>query len=193
MVRTIRPRHLLLIVLLALSIAACSTSQAPPGASGTTPPAAASDTPPANWEPNYWDRAMRDAQASRASGDRAAAERACARGILYVQAQTIKLLYSYADLLDVQNLGSGVPVRSKAQKLEQARDAQAQARTSGNTYLGFDPAAELRSYAELLGGMKRNTEALTVEALANAYRYAQDANLRRTLLQRDGKDPFGEC
>ena len=193
MVLSIRPRHLLPILSLVVSIAACSTSQAPPAASGKTPDAAASETPPDNWEPKYWDRAMRDAQAMRASGDRAAAERACARGILYVQAQTIKVLYSYADLLDVQNLGSGVPVRTKVEKLEQARDAQAKARTSGNTYLGFDPAAELRAYSELLAGMKRNTDALTVEALANAYRYAQDANLRRTRLQRDGKDPFGEC
>jgi hypothetical protein len=193
MVRTFRPHSLLLILSLVLSIAACSTTQPTPPASAKTPSGPVSDTPPANWEPVFWDRAMRDAQVARASGDRAAAERACARGILYVQAQTIKMLYSYADMLDVQNLGSGVPVRTKAQKLEQARDAQAQARTSGNTYLAFDPSAELRSYAELLGGMKRNTDALSVEALASAYRYAQDANLRRTQLQRDGKEPYGEC
>ena len=33
----------------------------------------------------------------------------------------------------------------------------------------------------------------TVEALAAAYQYAQGANLRRTLIQREGKDPLGEC
>jgi hypothetical protein len=136
---------------------------------------------------------MREAQQARARGDRATAERACARGILYVQAQSIKILYSYADLLDQQNVGSGVTIRSKAQKLEQARNEQAQARKSGNTYLGFDPAAEMKGYADLLANLKRNSDALAAEALASAYRYAQEQNLRRTLLQREGKDPRGEC
>ena len=136
---------------------------------------------------------MREAQEQRDRGDRAAAERACARGILYVQAQTIQVLYAYADLLDRQNLGSGIPMRSKVQKLEQARDAQTQAHKSGDTYIGFDPSQELKAYADLLAGMKRKNDALVVEALAAAYRYAQDANARRTLLQREGKDPMGEC
>jgi len=103
-----------------------------------------------------------------------------------VQAQTIKVLYGYADVLDQQNLGSGIPVRSKVQKLDQAR-------SSGDTYLGFDPAAELKAYADLLAGMKRKNDALLAEALASAYRYAQEANLRRSMLQRDGKEPMGEC
>jgi hypothetical protein len=136
---------------------------------------------------------MREALQAREAGDRATAERACARGILYVHAQVIRMLYSYAELLDQQTYGSGVTVRSKAQKLEQARDEQVQARKSGNTYLGFDPAAELKAYADTLAGMKRNNDALVVEALSSAYRYAQDANLRRTQLQRQGKDPVGEC
>ena len=136
---------------------------------------------------------MREAVQAREAGDRATAERACARGILYVQAQVIRMLYSYAELLDQQNYGTGITVRSKAQKLEQARDEQAQARKSGNSFLGFDPAAELKAYADALAGMKRNADSLVVEALSSAYRYAQDANLRRTQLQRQGKDPVGEC
>lgn len=175
--------------------AACTTPQPPP-ATGAPPPAPAQAgpaAPPATWEPAYWDRSMREALQAREAGDRATAERACARGILYVQAQVIRMLYSYAELLDQQTYGTGITVRSKAQKLEQARDEQAQARKSGNSYLGFDPAAELKAYADTLAGMKRNTDALVVEALSSAYRYAQDANLRRTQLQRQGKDPVGEC
>ena len=179
----------------ALLAAACTTPQTPPADKGgsQTPPAAAAEVMPANWEPAYWDRAMREAQQARSQGDRAKAESACARGILYVQAQSIQLLYGYAELLDRQNVGSGVTIRSKAQKLEQARNEQAQAGKSGNTYLGFDPAAELKAYADLLANMKRNSDALAAEALSSAYRYAQEQNLRRTLLQREGKDPRGEC
>jgi hypothetical protein len=151
-------------------------------------------TVPANWEPVFWDRAMREAQQAREHGDRVTAERACARGILYVQQQVIKVMYGYAELLDQQRYGGGVAVRGRAQKLEQARDEQAQARKSGNTtYLGFDPGAELKAYADLLASANHKSDALQVEALASAYLYAQGANLRRTQLQREGKDPLGEC
>lgn len=181
------------IVLAALAVAGCATPPpaAPqePGSTGavTTPGA------PKEWVPAFWDRAMREAQAARDQGDRATAERACARGILYVQAQTIRVLYGYAELLDRQNYGSGVTLRGKVQRLEQARDEQAVARKSGDTYLGFDPAAELKAYADALAGAQRNTDSLIIEALSSAYRYAQEANARRTQLRRQGKDPFGEC
>lgn len=175
-----------------LLVAACATPSGPVEgqASGHAP---APNAAPASWEPAFWDRAMREAQQAREHGDRVTAERACARGILYVQAQTIKVLYGYSEALDAQKYGAGVAVRGRAQKLEQARDEQAQARKSGNTYLGFDPAAELKAYAELLASMNRKPDALAVEALASAYQYAQSANLRRTLMQREGKDPLGEC
>jgi hypothetical protein len=176
---------------------ACATPQTPPAPTGATSPApapeAAGPAAPADWQPVFWDNAMREAQQAREHGDRATAERACARGIPYVQAQVIKVLYGYSEVLDRQNYGSGLNVRSKVQKLEQARDQQAMVRKSGNTYLGFDPAAELKSYADLLSSVKRNNDALLVEALSAAYTYTQDANLRRSQLQQQGKDPLGEC
>ena len=141
----------------------------------------------------FWDNAMREAQQAREHSDRATAERACARGLLYVQTQVTKVLYAYADALDRQSSGAGVTVRSRVQKLEQARDQQAADRKSGTTYLGFDPAAELKAYADLLSSMKRNGDALLVESLSAAYTYSQEANLRRSTLQRQGRDPFGEC
>lgn len=181
-----------LAALCAATLAACAT-QEPAPAGAASPAVAAAPGAPADWQPLYWDKAMREAQQARDGGDRATAERACARGILYVQAQAIKVLQGYADTLDQQKAGSGAAVRARAQKLEQARDEQAQARRSGNTYLGFDPAAELKAYADLLAGLNRRTDSLAVEALSSAYLYAQSANLRRTVLQRDGKDPLGEC
>ena len=179
----------------ALCLAACAST---PGPTSVPAQTAAEASPasgaPANWEPVFWDRAMREAQQAREHGDRVTAERACARGILYVQAQAIKVLYGYAELLDQQRVGAGVAVRARAQKLEQARDEQAQARKGGNTtYLGFDPAAELKAYADLLASANRKSDALMVEALSSAYQYAQGANLRRSSLKREGKDPLGEC
>jgi len=184
-----------LVLAMALLAVACTTPQAPPAppSPAGASPAPAQPAAPATWEPTFWDAAMREAQQAREHGDRVTAERACARGILYVQAQVIKVLYGYAEQLDRQNYGSGVTLRGKVQKLEQARDEQAAARKSGNTYLGFDPAAELKGYADLLAVAKRNTDALSVEALSAAYRYAQEADLRRTQLQQSGKDPLGEC
>ncbi len=173
-------------------LAACAT-QEPPSGTASSPAAATASGAPPDWQPLYWDKAMREAQQAREHGDRATAERACARGILYVQAQVIQVLRAYADTLDQQRLGSGTPARARVQKLEQARDEQAQARRSGNTYLGFDPVAELKAYADLLSGLNRRPDALAVEALSSAYTFAQSANLRRTTLQREGKDPLGEC
>jgi hypothetical protein len=170
-------------------LTACSTPG--PAAPEGAPSAAAEPPAPAAWEPPYWDRAMREAQQARERGARDVAERACARGILYVQAQAIKVLYQYAEMLDRQNYGAGVSVRGKAQKLEQARDASQAGKPSN--YLGFDPAAELKSYADFLSGLKRGEDALKAEALASAYRYAQDANVRRAALRREGRDPLGEC
>jgi hypothetical protein len=141
----------------------------------------------------FWDNARREAQSARQHGDRITAERACARGILYVQTQVVKVMYAYADALDRQSAGAGTLERGKAQKLELARDAQSRGQKSGNSYLGFDPAAELKAYADLLSSLRRNNDALLVEALSAAYSYSQEANLRRTTLQSQGKDPLGEC
>jgi hypothetical protein len=186
-------KHFSLCFCAAALFAGCATTQPPPAEPAKSAAPATPLAAPVTWEPPFWDNAMREAQKAREHGDRQTAERACARGILYVQAQTIKTLYSYAELLDRQNYGSGLTVRSRAQKLEQARDEQAATGKSGNTYLGFDPGAELKAYADLLTSLRRNSDALVIEALSAAYLYAQEANLRRTLLQREGKDPLGEC
>jgi hypothetical protein len=177
-----------------LLLGACASAPTEAPAAGAQPAAVATRPgTPGDWQPMFWDNAMREAQQAREQGDRAAAERACARGILYVQDQTIKVLQGYADALDRQNDGSGAAVRSKVQKLQQARDQQAAVHRSSNSYLGFDPAAELKGYAELLASLTRKTDALLVEALSAAYTYAQEANQRRALLKKQGKDPLGEC
>lgn len=56
--------------------------------------------------------------------------------------------------------------------------------------------AALRDFfggADLLQELHRDAEAGTMRALANAYQYAQEAHVRRTLSFTQGKDPLGEC
>jgi len=136
---------------------------------------------------------MREAAQARETGDRMAAERACGRGIRYVEVQAVRALSRYADLLDQQTPGVGVTVRTKAQRLEQARAEQARGGDSKTTYIGFDPGAELATYAQTLRGLQRSDEAKSIDDLAAAYRYAQEVNFRRALLGREGRDPTGEC
>src|SRR5215470_2104350 len=99
-----RARFGAVTILAAGLLVGCATTPQQPAPTPEKPPVAQGGPPaPANWEPVYWDTAMREAQQAREHGDRASAERACARGILYVQAQVIKVLYGYADTLDRQN------------------------------------------------------------------------------------------
>lgn len=177
------------ILVASLLVTACAGPAPAPG----TPGAPIAAALPADWDPAYWNSAMREALLARERGDRMDAERACGRGMRYVEVQAVRMLYRYAESLDQQSAGVGITVRSKAQKLEQARDAQARTGKSTGTYLGFDPGAELAAYADYLRGLRRDTEAKPVEDLAAAYRYAQEVNFRRALLGREGKDPTGEC
>jgi len=186
-------KHLQATLTAAVLVTACAAPQSPVPGPAAAPAALAAPAVPSDWEPAYWNAAMREAMQARGRGDRMEAERACGRGMRYVEVQAVQALYRYAELLDKQQYGVGVTARGRAQKLEQAREVQAQTGKSGGTYLGFDPGAELATYAEYLRGTKRDGEAKAVDDLAAAYRYGQEVNFRRALLVREGKDPTGEC
>ena len=63
----------------------------------------------------------------------------------------------------------------------------------GNSYLGFMPADEIVAYAGALEKAARAEDAKSVRVLADAYRYAQEIYLQRTVLMREGKDARGVC
>jgi hypothetical protein len=150
-------------------------------------------TPPATWQPSYWDEALQGIESMRKHGDRQGAENLCADAIPYVEQQAIRALKDYADLLDSQRAGSGAEMRAKAEKLADAKERQRHATKPGNTPLGFVPWHELTRYSDALLEAHRDSDAQAIRELAAAYKYTQEVYVRRTILMRQGKDPRGEC
>jgi len=136
-------------------------------------------------------------KSAREHGDKLEAEGLCFRAIPYVEAQAIKALRDYAELLDSQQAGSGADTRTKAERLAQVKDQQAQAtlpgRSYGNSYLGFVVWDEINGYADTLHEAQRESDSQAMRVLAAAYKYSQEVHVRRTLLMHEGKDPRGEC
>jgi len=127
-------------------------------------------------------------KSAREHGDKLEAEGLCFRAIPYVEAQAIKALRDYAELLDSQQAGSGADTRTKAERLAQVKAQQAQA-----SYLGFVVWDELNGYADTLHEAQRESDSQAMRVLAAAYKYSQEVHVRRTLLMHEGKDPRGEC
>ena len=148
---------------------------------------------PPTWEPTYWEQMMLAVKSARERGDKLEAEGLCARAIPYVEAQAVKALRDYAELLDSQEAGSGADTRAKAERLAQIKAEQTRATKPGSGYLGFVPWDELNGYAGILHQAKRESDSQAARALAAAYKYTQEVYVRRTLLMREGKDPRGEC
>ena len=148
---------------------------------------------PPTWEQVYWDQMMLAVESARQRGDKLEAEGLCARAIPYVEAQAVKALRDYAELLDSQRVGSGADTRIKAERLAQVKAQQARATKPGSSYLGFVPWDELNGYADTLHEAQRESDSQAMHALAAAYKYTQEVYVRRTLLMREGKDPRGEC
>jgi hypothetical protein len=178
-----RTFSLLLFEALAFFSACLSTTSAQ-----TSTPAA----PPA-WEPAYWEQTMLAVKSARRRDDRPQAEGLCARAIPYVEAQAIKALRDYAELLDSRRAGSGAAMRANAERLAQVKAQQSRATKPGSSYLGFVPWEELDRYADALHEAQRESDSQALRALAEAYKYTQEVYMRRTLLMREGKDPRGEC
>jgi hypothetical protein len=161
-----------------------------------SPPANAQmDTtaPPPVWQPMYWDRMMFSIKSARQLGEIVRAESLCARALPYVAVQGAKALYDYADLLDSQRPGSGADARARAERLAQLEAQRSSQTKPTNTYLGFVVWDELNAFADALHNAQRESDSQAMRALSVAYKYSQEAYIRRTILMRQGKDPRGEC
>ena len=134
--------------------------------------------------------AVKDAQAH---GDKVQAESMCARLIPYAEAQGVKALLQYAELLESKKSTSAAAARARAEKLAEVKAAQARGNAPSSTYLGFSPWEELYAYAGALEATNHDSEAQSIRLLAAAYRRSQEIYIRRSILMREGKDPRGEC
>ncbi|MEO8924865.1 MAG: hypothetical protein ABI330_18910 [Caldimonas sp.] len=148
---------------------------------------------PSTWNPEFWDQTLLAAKHTGEGGDKLAAETLCAQAIRYVEGQAIRSLYDYSSFLEVQQPGSGQAMHTKAKRLEQVKAEQARATQAGNSSLGFAPWVELDGYADSLSKLHREVDAREIHRLSAAYKYTQEAYIRRTLLLHAGTDPRGEC
>lgn len=176
--------HLVVLHAVMFLVTACSS---PPSAS-TNP-----RLTPSTWQPEFWDRTLLAAKQASEGGDKVAAETLCAQAIRYVEGQAIRALYDYSGFLEIEQPGSGQAMYTKAEQLEQVKAQQARATQAGSSYLGFVPWVELDGYADSLSKLHRGVDATAIHRLSAAYKYTQEAYIRRTLLLRAGKDPRGEC
>jgi uncharacterized protein HemY len=148
---------------------------------------------PSTWEPAYWDKmtaAIKDAQQR---GDKVEAETLCSRAIPYAEAQAVKALAQYAELLEARTSDGAADARVRADKLAKVKADQARGNAPSSTYLGFAPAEELYVYVGALQVSGRDPEAQAMRLLAAAYRRSQEVYVRRSILMRERKDPRGEC
>jgi len=176
--------HLIVFYAVLVLMTACSS---PSRESANTP------STPSQWQPEFWDQTLLAAKQANGAGDKLSAETLCAQGIHYVEQQAIRALFDFAGLQEGQMQGSGQSMHIKAQQLEQMKAQQARATQAGSRYLGFVPWVELDAYADSLTKLHREIDATAIRRLGAAYKYTQEAFLRRALLMRDGKDPRGEC
>jgi len=155
----------------------CSVVQAPPPASDSV------------WEP---DRYARMAMAIAQAGQRGAVdegERECGEMSRYVLASVTTSLHAYADLLGTLGRPEAGAARERAERLQNARP-----QPGGSVPLGFDPSAELRTYASLLREVGRAPfDASSMTTLADAWQRANQAAYYRAQEQARGGDTRGRC
>ena len=107
----------------------------------------------------------------------------------YVLASATASLHAYAELLGALHRPDAGAARERADRLQNARPEP-----GGSVPLGFDPAAELRTYASLLREVGRAPyEASSVTALADAWQRANQAAYYRAQEQARGADTRGRC
>ena len=159
----------------------CAVRAAPPA---VPPPASG-----AGWEPDHYVRmAIAVAQAGQ-RGDLTEAERGCGEMSQYVLTSVATGLHAYADLLGALGRPDAGAARERADRLQNARP-----QPGGSVPLGFDPSAELRTYATLLREVGRGPyDASSMTALADAWQRVNQAAYYRAQEQSRGSDTRGRC
>lgn len=145
------------------------------------------------WEAARWQQMISAAQKENKQGNKTKADQLCYQAIDYADANSIRSLYEYADLLEEKKHEENVMVRGRADKLRELRIQRAQSTGPTNTYLGFAPWQVLNQYADLLEKLQQTAEAESMRALSNAYKYTQEIHITRTRVIGQGGNPLGMC
>lgn len=145
------------------------------------------------WNYPQWQQMVSAAKMINEQGNKSGAEQLCHQALHFADANTIKSLYAYADLLEAQKRDRSILVRARANKLLELRIKQAIASRTQITYLGFLSEEMLSEYADSLDRLQRTTEAESIRALGQAYRYTQEVYAVRLRIMNQEGDAQGVC
>ena len=145
-----------------------------------------------------WDQAgvarnIDAARQARQQGDLMAAERLCYAAFQSVDDSALAAYDAYADRLKAEHRAEEPTVRAQAARLHELRVQHSRATQPTSDYLGFSTSGGLQAYAEFLRSLGEAGEAERMHSLALAYQQVQYAQVQRTLLFQQGKDPRGSC
>jgi hypothetical protein len=145
------------------------------------------------WNYPQWQQIVSAAKMINMQGNLLGAERLCNQALHLADANTIKSLYAYADLLDTQQHDRSTLVRGRANKLLELRIKLASANKAQTTWLGFQPEEILEEYATLLETLHQTPEAESIRTLGKAYRYTQEVHAVRLRTISQGGNALGMC
>lgn len=145
------------------------------------------------WNYPQWQQMISTAIMLNEQGNKSGAEQLCYQALRIADANMIKSLFDYADMLEAQTNNRGVLVRERANKLGRLRAKQASATTAQTTWLGFQPGEILKEYADLLNKLQRTTDAASIGMLEEAYKYTQEVRAVRLHIMLQGGNAQGTC
>ena len=145
------------------------------------------------WDYLKWQQMISATTMLSSQGNKSGAEQLCYQALQFADANMIRSLYDYANVLDTQRNDRSILVRNRADRLAQMRSQQRGATSAQVTYLGFLPERMLKEYADLLNESHRTAEAASINALGEAYRYTQGIQATRLYIINQGGNPYGIC
>ena len=145
------------------------------------------------WDYPQWQQMVSAAKMISTQGNLAGAEQLCGQAMHLADANTIKSLYAYADLLDTQRHDRSTLIRSRANKLLELRNKLASTNQAQTAWLGFIPEKMPDEHVVLLEILGQTSEAESVRTLGDAYRYMQEVHAVRLRIIIQGKSALGMC
>lgn len=145
------------------------------------------------WNYPQWQQLISAAIMLNEQGNKSGAEQLCYQALHFADANMIKSLFDYADMLETQMNNHSIFIRNRANKLAKLRAQQENTTTPQTTYLGFQPTVILKEYARFLNKLQKTTDATSIEMLEEAYKYTQEVHAVRFRIMSEGGNAQGIC